>query len=204
MAEADIKYNVNRQYVYRWRIRHDRTMESQADRSHRPKSHPNQLTETEIKLTEDTRRRNTDAGSVAFRVKLIERGYTRKITGLYRVLRRLDQMPVNLPDPQYIAKTYEEMTYPGQRLQAEHGSFIPKSNCPVNKELNQRDDHDRNQLGQERIHTQPASCPQNRAGQQQSEQSGQIEWDKTSPKVVGLFEIVTAVHKKTQEDPAMD
>ena len=63
------------------------------------------------------RRRNPNAGLVVFWVKLMERGYTRTITGLYRVLRRLDQMPVHLPNPKYIAKPYEEMTYPGQRVQ---------------------------------------------------------------------------------------
>ena len=117
VTEASIKYNVNRQYVYRWRNRYDGTMESLADRSHRPKSHPNQHTEAEIKLIKDMRRRNPNAGLVVFWVKLMERGYTRTITGLYRVLRRLDQMPVHLPNPKYIAKPYEEMTYPGQRVQ---------------------------------------------------------------------------------------
>ena len=117
VTKASIKYNVNRQYVYRWKNRYDGTLESRADRSHRPKSHPKQHTEDEIKLIKDMRRRNPNAGLVVFWVKLMERGYTRTITGLYRVLRRLDQMPVHLPNPKYIAKPYEEMTYPGQRVQ---------------------------------------------------------------------------------------
>ena len=117
VTKASIKYNVNRQYVYRWKNRYDGTLESLADRSHRPKSHPKQHTEDEIKLIKDMRRRNPNAGLVVFWVKLMERGYTRTITGLYRVLRRLDQMPVHLPNPKYIAKPYEEMTYPGQRVQ---------------------------------------------------------------------------------------
>ena len=134
VTEASIKYNVNRQYVYRWKNRYDGTLESLADRSHRPKSHPNQHTEAEIKLIKDMRRRNQNAGLVVFWVKLMERGYTRTITGLYRVLRRLDQMPVHLPNPKYIAKPYEEMTHPGQRIQIDV-KHVPAS-CIVSQ-----DDH---------------------------------------------------------------
>lgn len=65
------------------------------------------------------RRRNPNAGLVVFWVKLMERGYSRTITGLYRVLKRLEQMPIHLPNPKYIAKPYEAMTYPGQRVQVD-------------------------------------------------------------------------------------
>ncbi len=88
VTEASIKYNVNRQYVYRWKNRYDGTLESLADRSHRPKSHPNQHTEAEIKLIRDMRRRNPNAGLVVFWVKVTQRGYSRSITGLYRMLGR--------------------------------------------------------------------------------------------------------------------
>ena len=117
VTEASIKYNVNRQYVYRWKNRYDGTLESLADRSHRPKSHPNQHTEAEIKLIRDMRRRNPNAGLVVFWVKLTQRGYSRSITGLYRMLRRLGETPVKLPNPKYIPKPYEAMQYPGQRVQ---------------------------------------------------------------------------------------
>ena len=117
VQKAAIKYNVNRQYVYRWMKRYDGTLESLADRSHRPKSHPNQHTEAEIKLIRDMRRRNPNTGLVVFWVKLRQRGYTRSITGLYRMLRRLGETPVKLPNPKYIPKPYEPMLYPGQRVQ---------------------------------------------------------------------------------------
>ena len=117
VQKAAIKYNVNRQYVYRWMKRYDGTLESLADRSHRPKSHPNQHTEAEIKLIRDMRRRNPNTGLVVFWVKLRQRGYTRSITGLYRMLRRLGETPVKLPNSKYIPKPYEPMLYPGQRVQ---------------------------------------------------------------------------------------
>ena len=117
VQKASIKYDVSRQYVYRWKKRYDGTLDSLRDRSHRPKSHPNQHTEAEIKLIKDMRRRNPNAGLVVFWVKLMQRGYSRTITGLYRVLKRINQMPIHLPNPKYIAKPYEAMSYPGQRVQ---------------------------------------------------------------------------------------
>jgi len=63
------------------------------------------------------RRRNPHVGLVVFWVKLRQRGYERSITGLYRVLRRTGQTPVKPPNPKYIPKPYEQMTYPGQRIQ---------------------------------------------------------------------------------------
>ena len=70
------------------------------------------------------RRRNPNAGLVVFWVKLMQRGYTRSITGLYRVLRRQGQMTVKLTNPKYISKPYEQMQYPGQRVQIDV-KFVP-------------------------------------------------------------------------------
>ncbi len=72
------------------------------------------------------RRRNPNAGLVVFWVKLRLRGYTRSISGLYRFLRKSGQMAEKLPNPKYIPKTYEQMQYPGQRVQIDV-KFVPKS-----------------------------------------------------------------------------
>ena len=117
VTKAAIRYKVNRQYVYRWRKRYDGTLQSLADKSHRPHHHPNEHTPEELKLIADMRKRNLNAGLVVFWVKLKQRGYSRSITGLYRVLRRQGQMAVKPPNPKYIAKPYEQMHYPGQRVQ---------------------------------------------------------------------------------------
>jgi len=117
VTKAAIKYKTNRQYVYRWLNRYDGTIQSLADRSHRPKSHPNQHTEQELKLISDMRRRNLNAGLVVFWVKLMQRGYKRSITGLYRILKKNGGMAVKPPNPKYIPKPYELMYYPGQRVQ---------------------------------------------------------------------------------------
>lgn len=117
VTKAAIRYKVNRQYVYRWRKRYDGTLQSLADKSHRPHHHPNQHTPEELKLISDMRKRNINAGLVVFWVKLRQRGYSRSVTGLYRVLCKQNQMAVKPPNPKYIPKPYEKMLYPGQRVQ---------------------------------------------------------------------------------------
>lgn len=132
VTKAAIRYNVSRQYVYRWKNRYDGTLQSLADRSHRPHSHPNQHTAEEIKLIHDMRRRNPHAGLVVFWVKLRMRGYSRSISGLYRFLRKQGMMAEKLPNPKYIPKPYEQMSYPGQRVQIDV-KFVPTS-CIVGQE----------------------------------------------------------------------
>lgn len=116
-TKAATSYNTTRQYVYYWRKRYDGTLRSLANKSHKPHSHPNQHTPEELKLISDMRRRNPHAGLVVFWVKLRQRGYTRSITGLYRVLKRTGAEAVKPPNPKYIPKLYEKMFYPGQRVQ---------------------------------------------------------------------------------------
>ena len=99
VTKAAILYNVNRQHIYRWKKRYDGTLQSLADRSHRPDQQPNQHTDDEIKLIKDMRRRNPHAGLVVFWVKLRLREYKRSITGLYRMLRKLGEARKTPPNP---------------------------------------------------------------------------------------------------------
>jgi transposase InsO family protein len=96
------------------------------DFSRRPHSHPKQHTEEELKLIQDMRRRNPNAGLVVFWVKLRARGYTRSISGLYKILTATGQQPTKLPNPKYSPKPYEAMQYPGQRVQIDV-KFVPTS-----------------------------------------------------------------------------
>ena len=136
VTKAAIRYQTNRQYVYRWRNRYDGTLQSLADKSHRPHHHPNEHTPEELKLIADMRKRNMNAGLVVFWVKLCQKGYTRSITGLYRLLRRQGQMAVKPPNPKYIPKPYEQMQYPGQRVQIDV-KFVPES-CIVGEAKGQK------------------------------------------------------------------
>ena len=132
VTKAAIKYRTNRQYIYRWRSRYDGTIESLAPKSRRPRSHPNQHTQRELTLISNMRKRNKHLGLVVFWVKLRQKGYLRSITGLYRVLRKQGQMAIKLPNPKYIPKPYEQMYYPGQRVQIDV-KHVP-ANCCVNGE----------------------------------------------------------------------
>jgi transposase InsO family protein len=136
VTKAAIRYKTNRQYVYRWRNRYDGTLQSLADKSHRPHHHPNEHTPEELKLIADMRKRNMNAGLVVFWVKLRQRGYTRSVTGLYRLLRKQGQMAVKPPNPKYIPKPYEQMQYPGQRVQIDV-KFVPES-CIVGEAKGQK------------------------------------------------------------------
>lgn len=136
VTKAAIRYRTNRQYIYRWLNRYDGTLQSLADRSHRPHSHPNQHTAEELELIQNMRRRNPNTGLVVLWVKLRQRGYTRSISGLYRVLTRSGQMAVKLPNPKYVPKPYEQMQYPGQRIQIDV-KYVP-SVCLVGEAKEQR------------------------------------------------------------------
>ena len=125
VTKAAIRYKTNRQYIYRWLKRYDGTLQSLADKSHRPHHHPNEHTAEELKLIADMRKRNMNAGLVVFWVKLRQRGYARSVTGLYRILRRQGQMAVKPPNPKYVAKPYEQMQFPGQRVQIDV-KFVPE------------------------------------------------------------------------------
>lgn len=126
VTKAAIRCHTNRQYIYRWSKRYDGTLKSLEDRSHRPHSHPNQHRPEEIKLIQNMCRRNPNAGLVVFWVKPRQRDYTNSISGLYHFLRKSGQMAVKLPNPKYIPKPYEQMRYPGQRVQIDV-KYVPKS-----------------------------------------------------------------------------
>ena len=119
VSKASRKYHVNRQFIYRLRWRYDGSPDSLLPHSRRPHSHPNQHTEQELALIRRIRRRNPHDGLVVFWVKLCQHGYTRSISGLYRVLQRSHLAPVKLPNHKYVPKPYEKAFYPGQKVQVD-------------------------------------------------------------------------------------
>ena len=119
VSAAVRRFNVSRASVYRWRSRFNGQTSSLQDKSRRPHRHPNQHTPEELSLISNMRRRNPNAGLVIFWVKLRNRGYSRSIVSLWRVLRRQQLLPVKPPNPKYIPKPYEKMSYPGQRVQVD-------------------------------------------------------------------------------------
>ena len=129
VARASRKYNRARSSIYFWLSRYDGTIESLADRSRRPHSHPNQHTEDELKLIRDMRRRNPKLGLIDLWCRLRERGYTRCAESLYRVLKRTDMLPAKPIQSTYTPKPYQQMTYPGERVQIDV-KVVPRACCP--------------------------------------------------------------------------
>ena len=119
VGRASRKYNKSRSYIYFWKKRWDGTPESLVCQSRRPHSHPNQHTEAELKLIYDMRRRNPQLGMVELWHRLRLRGYTRRPESLFRVMRKLGMFPSKEKKPDYKPKPYEQMTYPGQRVQVD-------------------------------------------------------------------------------------
>ena len=119
VGRASRKYNKSRSYIYFWKKRWDGTPESLVCQSRRLHSHPNQHTEAELKLIYDMRRRNPQLGMVELWHRLRLRGYTRRPESLFRVMRKLGMFPSKEKKPDYKPKPYEQMTYPGQRVQVD-------------------------------------------------------------------------------------
>ena len=133
VKRASRRYNKSRSYIYFWKARWDGTPESLACRSRRPHSHPNQHTEAELKLIWDMRRRNPQLGMVELWHRLRQRGYTRRPESLFRVMRKLGLFPPKEKKPACKPKPYQQMTYPGQRIQVDV-KVVPR-HCIADPEL---------------------------------------------------------------------
>ena len=79
------------------------------------------------------RRRNPDLGMVELWHRLRQRGYTRRPESLFRVMRKLGLFPSKEKKPAYKPKPYQQMTYPGQRIQVDV-KVVPRR-CIADPEL---------------------------------------------------------------------
>lgn len=133
VSRASRKYNKSRSYIYFWLIRYDGSLNSLACRSRRPHSHPRQHTQEELKLISDMHRRNPKLEIVELWVRLRKRGYTRTIESLWRVMRREGWLAKPEKKKAYEPKPYEQMQYPGQRVQIDV-KVVPRR-CIADPEL---------------------------------------------------------------------
>lgn len=139
VTKAAIKFKMHRKTIYRWREKYDGTAQSLKNKSRKPHSHPNQHTQEEIKLIKDYKYKNKDTGLVVLWVKLRQAGYTRTITSLYRVMQRIgiyNKAPSKKKE--YEPKPYEQMKYPGERVQVDVKYVPGKSLTKEVKELDGR------------------------------------------------------------------
>ena len=62
-----------------------------------------------------------------------KRGYSRCPESLYRMMRKLGMFPGQKPKPKYVPKPYQQMTYPGERIQLDV-KVVPRR-CIADPEL---------------------------------------------------------------------
>ena len=136
VTEAAKRYKQHRKTIYRWIEKYDGTRKSLVNKSRRPHSHPKQHTEEEIKMIKKYKAQNKDAGLVVLWIKLMRNGYSRSITSLYRVMQKLGiYKKAPSKKKKYIPKPYQQMTYPGERVQIDV-KYVP-TNC-LSKELREQ------------------------------------------------------------------
>ena len=134
--KQSIVYKKHKKTIYRWIDKYDGTIASLTNKSRRPHTSPNAHTESEVKLIRNYKRKNKDTGLVVLWVKLMQAGYKRSITSLYRMLIKLGiYNKVLSKKKKYELKLYQTMSYPGERVQVDV-KYVPKT-C-MTKELIER------------------------------------------------------------------
>lgn len=131
VQEACNRFNKPKSYIYRWKSRYEAArndIKSLEDISRRPHHSSNQHTENEERLIRNLVKRNPRIGLDDLYVKMKKRGYTRSRSGLDKAVRRLElkvQAKSNPSPTCNKSKTYEQMTYPGERVQIDV-KYVPK------------------------------------------------------------------------------
>lgn len=117
-AKAARRYHTSRQQVQRWRKRYDGTVQSLANKSRRPQSHPNQHTQEELDLIRHKQRYHGHEGYAQVYRKLRDAGYTRTYDSMCRQIRKM-KLNVTKKRKSYPKSTYckKVATYPGERVQ---------------------------------------------------------------------------------------
>lgn len=120
VSETARVFHVSRQSVYRWMKCYDGTLQSLMDKKRTPRSHPKAHTEAEMSLVKRCFAQNTRFGLVCFWVHLKQnKGYTRSLSALYRLLRREGLIPPPTKRRKRKNKPYEPILVPGERIQVD-------------------------------------------------------------------------------------
>lgn len=128
VTEASIRHRISRNAIYEWKAKYDGHWKSLRDKSHRPKSHPNQHTQEEIDLIVRHWRRNKDDKIVLW-ATIRDKGYTRAYNSMVRVISKLGLDP-SVKHKGHKPKPYKRAEYPGQKVQIDV-KFVPNY-CVVN------------------------------------------------------------------------
>lgn len=129
VSKAGNRFRRSRQAIYEWRARYDGNWKSLMDRSHRPKTHPNQHTEEEKLLILRHWRRNKDDKIVLWDT-IRKKGYKRHYTSMVRILNKWLTDEEKAKQKAHKPKPYQRAEYPGQKIQIDV-KFVP-SRCVSN------------------------------------------------------------------------
>ena len=124
-AKAARRYHTSRQQVWRWRERYDGTVQSLANKSRRPNSHPNEHTQEELDLIRHKHRYHRHEGLAQVYRKLKDSGYTRTYDSMCRQIRKM-KLDTPRKKRSYPKTKYHKnpATYPGERVQIDV-KFVP-------------------------------------------------------------------------------
>lgn len=120
VTKAARRYHTNRRFVYRQLEKYDGTVKSLALKSRRPKSHPNQHTEEELKLLDKMRIRYGHEGHAEVYVQAKKRGYKRSYGSMSKQIRKLGKVKTKRRlKTSYIKYDSVEGKYPGDKVQVD-------------------------------------------------------------------------------------
>lgn len=117
-SEAARRYHTSRQQVRRWAIKYDGTTKSLANKSTRPKSHPNAHTAEEIELIKKTYKKHKFEGLAQVYRKLLDKGYKRTYESMQRQIKMFINEPKKKP-VKYPKSRFKPLKgeYPGQYVE---------------------------------------------------------------------------------------
>lgn len=118
-ALAARRYHTSRQQVQRWRKKYDGTIQSLANKSRRPHSHPNQHTEEELDLIKQKLRHHGHEGQAQVYKKLLEAGYKRNFGSMSKQIRKMKQEPKPKKRKRKRTNKTTKTNYPGELVQVD-------------------------------------------------------------------------------------
>lgn len=125
-SKAALKYKTSRQQIKRWRDRYDGTVQSLLPKSRRPKSHPNQHTQTEIDLILKKYKKYCFEGLSQVYTEARKSGYIRSYDTMCKIIRRIKNKKEKKPKKIYKStKKVKQATYPGEKVQIDI-KYVPR------------------------------------------------------------------------------
>lgn len=124
VTKASDRFRVSRKAIYEWRKKYDGNWKSLIDRSHRPHHHPAEHTQEEYDLIRRYWEKNKDDLIVLWQ-KIRDKGYVRSYKSMCRAIRRMQLGNSERQRKGYQPKPYEQMTYPGQKVQIDV-KYVPR------------------------------------------------------------------------------